>query len=133
MSLKNTTYGMSKWIFQTTDYEGTHVLLSAATWHAKAGNAETGSHPEISDYLADIQKTIESPDLVFQSHRDPRSRIFYLLNAGRDTLDGKHLLVIVKYVQEIDGVYGYVSTIYLSRSIYAKGTLVWTKIQQHLP
>ncbi len=35
----------SAWIFETADYEGTRVVLSQATWHAKAGNGELGSHP----------------------------------------------------------------------------------------
>jgi hypothetical protein len=124
---------VSKWIFETDDYEGISVVLSNTTWHTKAGNDEPGSHPEISGYLADVQKAIASPDLVFQSTRDPRSRIFYLLNAGRGTFDGKHLVVIVKYVQELDTVRGYVSTIYLSRSIYSKGEQLWPKIRPQIP
>jgi hypothetical protein len=124
---------VSTWLFEVTDYEGTPVVLSTATWHAKAGNDAPGSHPEISDYLPDIQQAITSPDLVFQSTRDARSRIFYLLQAGRDAFAGKHLVVIVKYVTEIDRVRGYVSTVYLSRSVYSKGAQIWPKIQPHLP
>jgi hypothetical protein len=124
---------VSDWIFETKDYEGTDVVLSKATWHAKAGNDEMGSHPEISDYLVDIQKTIESPDLVYQSTRDIRSRMFYLLNAGRGKLEGKHLVVVVKYVQETENIRGYVSTIYMSRSIYTKGEQLWPNTQQQLP
>lgn len=124
---------MSEWIFETSDYEGTPVVLSRTTWHTKAGNDETGSHPEIRGYFADVQQAIETPDLVFQSTRDARSRIFYLLKRGAGTFAGKHLVVIVKYVQDTDGTRGYVSTIYLSRSIYSKGALLWPTTTPHLP
>src|SRR5436853_3544108 len=98
------------WVFETTDYEGTLVVLSQETWSTKAGNGEPGTHPEIKSYLADMRVAIESPDLVFQSTHDQRSRVFYKLQAGRDDFVGKHLVVIVKYVQEATGRRGYVST-----------------------
>jgi hypothetical protein len=109
------------------------VVLSQATWHRKAGNDDPGSHPEISDYLADIQQAIELPDMVFQSHQDDRSRLFYRLEVGRGVFVGKHLVVVVKYIQEADGIRGYVSTMYLSRSVYTKGACIWTKTHQQLP
>jgi hypothetical protein len=71
------------WMFETVDYQGYPVVLSKTTWYTKAGNeTKTGTHPEIRDYLDDIKITIESPDIVFQSNRDERSRIFYKLGAG---------------------------------------------------
>ena len=42
-----------EWVFEATDYEGTPVVLSRATWHAKAGNDTLGIHPEIRAYLED--------------------------------------------------------------------------------
>ncbi|MFQ5593696.1 MAG: hypothetical protein ACE5HA_06070 [Anaerolineae bacterium] len=85
-----------EFVFETTDHEGTPVVLSRATWHAKAGNDEPGTHPEIGSYLEGVRATIESPDLVFQSTRDKRSRIFYQLRAGRGDFAGKHLVIVVK-------------------------------------
>jgi hypothetical protein len=117
----------STWIFEITDYEGTPVVLSQTTWHAKAGNDESGSHPEIRDYLEEVRTTIASPDLVFQSTRDERSRIFYRLSVGRGNLAGKHVVVVVKYVQETTGKRGYVGTIYLSRAVYSRGEQLWPK------
>jgi hypothetical protein len=114
-------------IFETMDYQGTPVVLSRTTWHAKAGNDEVGSHPEIRGYLRDVKGTVESPDLVFQSTRDERSCVFYRLQAGRDDFSGKHLVVVVKYVQQTTGRRGYVSTIYLSRTVYSQGTLLWPR------
>jgi hypothetical protein len=119
--------GQSEWVFETPDYEGTPVVLSLATWHAKAGNDAPGTHPEIRDYLEDVRSTIASPCLVFQSTRDERSRIFYRLGAGRDDFAGKHVVVVVKYVQEATGQRGYVGTVYLSRSVYARGVQLWPR------
>lgn len=116
-------------IFETKDYAGIPVILSAETWQNKAGNGSPGSHPEIRGYLADIQITIRSPGLVFESTRDTRSHAFYRLECGRDDLAGKQLVVIVKYVTESDDVRGYVSTVYLTRRVYAKGRLLWKKME----
>jgi hypothetical protein len=40
-----------EFVFETTDYEGTPMVLSDATWHAKAGDDTAGSHPKIEGYL----------------------------------------------------------------------------------
>jgi hypothetical protein len=100
-----------EFVFETTDYEDTSVVLSRSMWHAKAGNDTAGTHPEIRDYLEEVQAVIRSPDLVFQSTRDTRSRVFYHLHAGRGDFAGKPLVVIVKYAQQPDGRWGYVSTV----------------------
>ena len=102
---------LPEWIFETRDYEGTPVVLSRATWQAKAGNAQPGTHPEVLDYLEDIRVAVESPDLVFQSTRDERSRIFYQLGMGRVNFAGKHLVVVIKYIQEATGQRGYIERV----------------------
>ena len=114
----------SKWIFQVKDYSSIKVNLGRLTWETKAGNGNIGSHPEIKDYLDDIKKIIQLPDLVFESTKDNRSKIFYKLNTGRGIFKNKHLVVVVKYVQE-QNIVGYISTMYLSRSVYTKGKLLW--------
>lgn len=101
------------------------MVLSLATWRAKAGNAEPGEHPEIRDYLEEVRLTIERPDFVLQSTRDQRSRLFYRLSVGRGRFAGKHLVVVVTYVLEPTGTRGYVSTLYLSRTVYARGEQLW--------
>jgi hypothetical protein len=116
-----------EWVFETTDYAGTPVVLSRSTWQAKAGHDELGTHPEIRDCLPDVRAAIESPTLVFQSTRDERSRIFYRLGAGRGEFAGKHVVVVVKYVQEATGQRGYVGTMYLSRAVYSRGMLLWPR------
>ena len=67
---------------------------------------------------------IQLPDLVFESTKHKRSKIFYKFNTGRGIFKNKHLVVVVKYVQEQKMV-GYISTMYLSRSAYAKGKMLW--------
>jgi len=114
-------------IFEVVDYEGKPVVLTRETWHAKAGNDESGKHPEIKNYLIEVKLAVRSPDLVFQSTRNERSRIFYRLNVGREDFAGKHVVVIVKYVFEPAGERGYVSTIYLSRSVYSRGVRLWPR------
>jgi hypothetical protein len=115
-------------VFSTVDYSHTPVGLSWATWRAKAGNAVPGEHPEIRDYLEAVRLTIERPDFVFQSTCDARCRLFYRLSVGRGSFVGKHLVVVVKYVAERAGEQGYVSTLYLSRTVYAKGAQLWPAI-----
>ena len=115
-------------VFETVDYSNTPVVLSAATWRAKAGNTEPGEHPEVRDYLEDVRLTIEKPDFVFQSTRDKRSRLFYRLSVGLGRFAGKHLVVVVKYVAEPTGERGYVRTMYLSRTVYARGEQLWPRM-----
>lgn len=116
---------VTDFVFETLDYSNTPVALSRATWQTKAGNGGPGEHPEIRDYLDAVRATIEQPDLVFQSTRDPRSRLFYRLSMGRGRFTGKHLVVVVKYGTEPAGIRGYVSTLSLSRTIYARGRQLW--------
>ena len=117
-------------VFKTQDYEGVPVILSRATWRVNAGNDEPGEHPEVRHYLDDIHSAIENPDSFFQSPRDERSRVFYRLNVGRGRFTGRHLVIVVKYVMEPQGLCGYISTIYLSRAVYARGEQLWPKTQK---
>ena len=58
-----------------------------------------------------------------------RSCQFYRLFVGRGLFTDKHLVVVVKYVEEPDGRRGYVSTLYLSRTVYARGVQLWPKME----
>ena len=116
-------------VFATVDYSNTPVVLSWATWRAKAGNAVPGEHPEIREYLDAARSTIERPDVVFQSTRDARCRLFYRLSVGRGSFVGKHLVVVIKYIAGGAGERGYVSTRYLSRTACARGAQLWPAIE----
>jgi hypothetical protein len=104
-------------------------VLSRVIWYAKVGNDQLGTHPEIRSYLEDAKAAIRSPYLVFQSTRDERSWIFYRLRAGRGDFAGKHLVVVVKYLEEDSIRRGYVSTMYLSRAVYSQGALLWPRAE----
>ena len=117
-------------MFEVNDYEGVPVVLTRATWQAKAGNGELGSHPEIRSYLQDVKDTIESPHLVFQRTRDERSRIFYRLHIGRGDFAGKHLVVVIKYVHREESRHGFVSTMYLSRAVFSRGPVLWPRTEK---
>ena len=110
-----------EWMFEITDYAGTPVVLSRATWHAKAGNDAPGTHPEIRGYLEEVRTTIASPNRVFESTSDERSRIFYRLGAGRGDFAGTHVVVVVQSVQEATSRRGDVGTVSRSRAVYARG------------
>ena len=116
-------------VFEVLDHEGVRVILSRETWQAKAGDGEIGSHPEISGYLDDVKAAIGSPDFVFQSTRDERSRIFYRLRVEQGDFAGKHLVVVIKYLGRAESRRGYVSTIYLSRAVYSRGLLLWPRTE----
>ncbi|ETR69896.1 MAG: hypothetical protein OMM_09208 [Candidatus Magnetoglobus multicellularis str. Araruama] len=122
--MEDTSTIKQQWIFQVQDYNSTTVKLSKLTWQTKAGNGNIGSHPEIKEYLDAIINTIQIPDIVFESSKDTRSKLFYKLNAGKELFENKHLVVVVKYVMENELI-GYVSTLYLSRSVYTRGTILW--------
>ncbi len=111
-----------EWMFAITDYAGTPVVLSRATWHATAGNDTPGTPPEIRGYLEEVRTTIASPNRVFASTSDARSRLFSRLGAGRGgDFAGTHVVVVVKYVQEATSRRGDVGTVSRSRAVYARG------------
>lgn len=116
-----------KSIFQIPDYTGILVTLGEHEWSDKiTSNAPTG-HPEVADYLAEIRATISDPDIVFESNNRVDTHLFCRLHVGRGKYDGKHLTVVVKYVQETAELRGYVSTIYLVRALATKRRIVWKK------
>ena len=104
-----------EWVFEAADYEGTPMVVVV-----KYVQEATGRR----GYVV----AVGSPDLVFQSSRDERSRIFYRLDVGRGEFAGKHVVVVVKYVQEATGRRGYVGTMYLSRAVYSRGVQLWPRM-----
>ncbi|MCC7161762.1 MAG: hypothetical protein IT331_04655 [Anaerolineae bacterium] len=70
--------------------------------------------------------------MVFASTRDKRARVFYRMFVGRQQLQGKHLVVVVKYIQE-DERRGYVNTIYLSHAVYSRGDVLWKNLEKNFP
>ena len=110
-----------EWMFEITDYAGTPVVLSRATWHATAGHDAPGTPPEIRGDLEEVRTTIASPNRVFASTSDARSRLFSRRGAGRGDFAGTHGVVVVQYVQEATSRRGSVGTVSRSRAVYARG------------
>ncbi len=114
-------------IFRVTDYDGTLVVLAEEQWKQKILSSAPIGHPEVAGYLLEMQGAITEPDLVFESSRRTDTRLFYRLNTGKGEYVGKHLVIVVKYVQGSEGLRGYVSTVYLARGVYSRGRLLWQR------
>jgi hypothetical protein len=117
------------WIIQTYDYAGIWVGLARRIWESKILSPERG-HPEVAPYLDAIQRAIQQPDIVFESKQRDDTHLFYRLNAGVGRYHGKHLIVVVKYVQENEDRRGYISTTYLSRNVSSGGKILWQRTEQ---
>ncbi len=88
------------WMFATTDYAGTPVVLSRATWHATAGHDAPGTPPEIRGDLEAVRTTIASPHRVFASTSDTRSCLFSRRGAGQGAFAGTPVVVVEKYPEK---------------------------------
>ena len=116
-----------KAIFQVSDYNRIVVTLSRRVWEDKILSPDPGGHPEVAPYLGEIRKAIATPDIVFESTRRRDVRLLYRLSVGVGRYEGLHVVVVVKYMQELEGVRGYVSTAYLTRKLYSKGRILWIR------
>lgn len=117
---------MVSYLFEVYEPRGRLVRLSRLVWEEKILTSSPRGHPEVTSYLEAVQATIITPSVIFQSSRRADAEVFYGFNAGRGRYANCHLVVIVKYVVEADEhLYGYISTVYLTRRI-AQGVLVWS-------
>lgn len=112
-------------ILQVHDYSQTLVILSKTTWHNKLLDPIFG-HPEVQPMLVQIKKTITKPDFVFQSIRDPRSKLF-ITKITHGEFISYFLVVVVKYVKEQNKNIGYVSTVMINRKLPKTNKLIWEK------
>ena len=114
------------YLFEIREPRGCLIRLSRIVWENKILAASPRGHPEVASYLDTIHVTITTPDIIFQSTQRANAELFYTFHAGRDRYTNCHLVVIVKYVPEADQqIYGYVSTVYLTRRI-AQGVMIWS-------
>jgi hypothetical protein len=121
---------MDEIVFEVADFNQTLVVLTRTVWEKKILSPTPIGHPEVAPYLDMVSRTIAEPDVVFQSTRRPDSSLFYCLNINHDENNSLHLVVVIKYLHEPSGKRGYVSTIYLTRKLYAKGEILWVKKQK---
>ena len=95
------------YIFQTTEKSGRKIHLSKERWtHI---NQE---HPEVSNYLEEINETLKSPTKIKTYEYDEAVRYYYRYYKSIKS-PAKYLLVIVKY---LNGE-GFIITAYLVRGI----------------
>ena len=93
------------WIFEIQDKSGRKIYLSKDRWtHI---NQE---HPEIAPYLEDLKETLRNPTTVTTYSFDENVKHYYQYIKDRKS-DAKHLLVIVKYLNE----HGFIITAYFVR------------------
>lgn len=81
----------------------------------------------MKDYLSGIRLAVQDPDFVYQSVRDPRSKLFYRAGLTSGKYQDCYVLAVAKYVQEAGGLHGYVSTAMLTDHIKKRGGLLWQK------
>ena len=84
-------------------------------------------HPEVREYPNEIRLSVQSPEAVYPSVRDPRTRLFYRSGLTAGKYAGYWIVVVVKYVREPEGLRGYVSTAFISRDLKKRGDKLWPK------
>lgn len=112
-------------LFKVGDYENVPVILTKDTWYIKLLDPVFG-HPEVKPYLKEIKNTIKYPNFVFQSIRDPRSKLLFL-EITDEIYPSHFLVVVVKYVKKNDKITGYVSTVMINRKLPRESKLLWER------
>lgn len=113
-------------MFTTPDKDGIPVSLTKEVWLNKLLDPKRG-HPEVRHYLSEIKSTISSPDFIFQSSRDKRSKLLYKGGLTTGKFKGCYILVVVKYIEERGRYHGYVSTVMLTNHVKKAGGLLWKR------
>jgi hypothetical protein len=114
---------MDEFIFEIEDYRGVKVKLARTVWQDKILSTLPIGHPEVKPYMNIIPQAIHLPDVVFQSTRRKNTHIFYKLRVDKK---GHHIVIVIKYIFEDTDMVGYVSTVYLTNKLYARGDILWT-------
>lgn len=112
-------------VFRVKDYNGVYVTLSEETWFKKLQDPIFG-HPEVKPFLSQIKSAIKYPAFVYQSIRDPRSKLLFT-EITKGIFASYFLLVVVKYVKERGKIVGYVSTVMINRKLAVKSQLIWER------
>lgn len=76
-------------------------------------------HPEVSDFIDQIDRALAEPEEVRRSIRDKRVVLYYRFEAA--VLEGKWVVVVVKRIDR-----NFVSTMYATDQIKS-GEVIWTK------
>jgi len=76
-------------------------------------------HPEVADFIDQVDAVLRKPDEVRHSIRDGRVLLYYRYDAN--VLDGKWIVVVVKRIDR-----NFVSTIYATDRVKS-GEIIWTR------
>ncbi len=76
-------------------------------------------HPEVNDFIDQIDQALAEPQEVRRSIRDERAVLYYRFEAN--VLSGKWVVVVVKRIDR-----HFISTIYATDQIKS-GEVIWTK------
>jgi hypothetical protein len=98
-----------------TDFNGDQVILSANLLMAIITK-----HPETSAFVEKIGLVLADPDEIRASNYDERCVLYY--RYSEDVLDGKWLVVVVKYLEDAR----YISTFYITDRMKS-GAVLWTR------
>lgn len=112
-------------IFKVKDYQNIPVILSKNTWYKKLLDPVFG-HPEIKPFLLEIKETISNPQYVFQSIRDPRSKLLIaIIQSGN--FSSYFLVVVIKYIKDDELTIGYISTVMINRKLPKYSIKLWER------
>jgi hypothetical protein len=78
---------------EIADVLGNKVQLKITQWE----NHILAQHPEMKDYLLEIEQTIKSPDCILASAVIPHAKLFYRCYLGRGKYSGCYIEVVVYY------------------------------------
>ena len=112
-------------LFKVLDYSKTQVILTKTTWKDKLLDPIIG-HPEVKRFLPKIQSAIKSPDYVYMSKRDPRSKLFFA-KIKKGEFKDHYLNIVIKYIREDNKKVGYILTVMINRELPKKSKPIWQK------
>ena len=110
------------YVIISTDTDGIPVLLGYKEWNEHI----LKRHPEMNNFLDEIKKAIENPDLCHSDPEDTRVKLHYREIHPEKRLHPKlaYLLVVIKYVNAPERQYqktGFVSSAYFLKTPKSKG------------
>jgi hypothetical protein len=100
-----------------TDFQGQQIRLTVGQW-----NHVLAEHPYMSDMEWAVRETLEDPEEVRQSRKNPNTGRLYYRWYTNTALGNKWVLVIVKFLAHD----AFISTAYVTNRI-RPGGLIWRK------
>ena len=110
------------YVISISDPEGIPVFLGEAEWQRHI----LIHHPEVANFLNDVERILQSPDARHRDPEDERVHLHYGRIAEPRRLHPKlaYLLVVIKYVDAPEREFqrtGFVSSVYFLRELKRRG------------